>query len=337
MATRSYFAALMCGVILLTLKTATAAETPRAVFLTTSIEFGRVVQGEVVERAFPVTNEGNAPLTLKFSAVSMPGLKVRYQRSVAPGEQTKITLTLDTSGSKGEVRGQVLFRSNDPAQPETFLSLVGTVAPPVEILPHPAVYFSVYPGESLERSVTFVNNQDSPVNVLSLEKQGQHFDARLETVEAGRKYKVHITVPEKVEPGRYRERVLLKTDASEGKAYPVAVNVFVKPDLFVFPDLITYGTVSTASLRQQPELLNLLRKTLVVQKRAGNFRITSIQSTVPFLELTQTPTNQSQKFQIVVGLVPDRIEPGKIDGTITIKTDDPAFPELVIPVKGEFK
>ena len=44
-----------------------------------------------------------------------------------------------------------------------------------------------------------------------------------------------------------------------------------------------------------------------------------------------------QKFRFDVGLDMDRIVPGHIDGTIIIKTDDPEFPELVVPVRGEIK
>jgi hypothetical protein len=182
-----------------------------------------------------------------------------------------------------------------------------------------------------------VNNQDHPVKVLSLAKQGQHFEARLETVEDGKAYKVHVSVPDGVAPGRYREALLIQTDALDGKVYPVAVNIFVKPDLFVYPDAVTYGEVTIADLRQQPALLGLLRKTLVLQKRDGDFRITSIQSTLPFLDITRTPENESRKFQIDLNLAVDRLSPGKVDGTVTIRTDDPEIPEFVVPVRGMFK
>lgn len=337
MAKRFHLAGLLCGLVLLAFEAAAGTQDPRAVLPATDADFGRAVQGEVIERAFLVKNEGAAPLTLKFRAISMRGIKVKYQRSVPPGEQAEVVLTLDTSGMTGEVKAQALFEFDDPARPQAILTLAGVVVPAIEILPYPAVYFSFYPGETLERSVTFVNNQDHPVKVLSLAKQGQHFEARLETVEDGKAYKVHVSVPDGVAPGRYREALLIQTDAPGGKVYPVAVNIFVKPDLFVYPDSVTFGEVRVADLRRQPALLDLLRKTLVLQKRGDDFRITSIESTLPFLDITQTPDSESRKFKIDLDLAVERISMGKVDGTVTIRTDDPEFPEFVVPVRGEFK
>ena len=55
------------------------------------------------------------------------------------------------------------------------------------------------------------------------------------------------------------------------------------------------------------------------------------------MDIQQDPPERGQIFQFDVGLDMDRMVPGKIDGTIIIKTDDPEFPELVIPVRGEIK
>ena len=65
--------------------------------------------------------------------------------------------------------------------------------------------------------------------------------------------------------------------------------------------------------------------------------ITSVTTDVPFLDIQQDPPERGQIFRFDVGLDVDRIVPGVIDGSIIIKTDDPEYPELVVPVRGEIK
>jgi len=60
-----------------------------------------------------------------------------------------------------------------------------------------------------------------------------------------------------------------------------------------------------------------------------------VSTDVPFLLIGQDPTAQSQIFRFDVGLVVDRLKPGKIDGSVRILTDDSDFPEITLPVRGE--
>ena len=40
------------------------------------------------------------------------------------------------------------------------------------------------------------------------------------------------------------------------------------------------------------------------------------------------------RYQITVSVLPERLQPGPIRGSIIIKTNDPEFPQLVVPVEG---
>ena len=72
----------------------------------------------------------------------------------------------------------------------------------------------------------------------------------------------------------------------------------------------------------------------MASKRHGGFRITSLSTDVPALRLQQSPAGSSQFFQLRVGLEPERLSPGTLDGVIRIGTDSEQFPELTVRVRG---
>jgi hypothetical protein len=221
-----------------------APEAPRAVFPVTSQDFGTVLQGEKIVRDVPLRNQGSAPLTIEGGDLSMPGMKARFQRVIGPGEAAKITLEWDTSGVTGEVRAEAVFRFNDPAEPKVTLTLNGVAKPPIEIQPRPAVFFSVWTGESVERTVAIVNNEERPLHILGLEPDGKHFAASLRTVEPGKVYNLVVKVPPETPPGRYMEAVYLKTDHPTLSRLKIGVNVFVKAELYADPQVVDFGRVS---------------------------------------------------------------------------------------------
>jgi hypothetical protein len=44
---------------------------------------------------------------------------------------------------------------------------------------------------------------------------------------------------------------------------------------------------------------------------------------------------QGDRYQTTIQIAPERVQAGAIHGTITIRTNDPQFPELTIPVTGQ--
>src|SRR5262245_37049485 len=253
-----------------------ATESPRALFPVRSHDFGTAKQGKKLVHEFAVRNQGTIPLTIEGGELSMPGMKARFNRVIAPGEEARITLEWDTNDVKGEVRGEAVLRLNDPDQPTVTLTLSGVVKLPVEVRPFPAVFFSVWKGESAERRVTIVNNEERPLNILGLKPDGNHFVASLQTVEPGMTYSLLVKIPPETPPGRYTEAVYLESDHPALPRLKIAVNVFVKTDIYMSPEIVDFGVVSLEQLARASSLLEFLTQTLLVKKRQGEFEITSI-------------------------------------------------------------
>jgi hypothetical protein len=325
------------GMVLSGLASLAAEEGPRAVFPVKSHDFGTVRQGDKLVHAFTVRNEGPAPLTIDRADLDVSGLIVRLPRVLPPGGQSRITLEWDTGRVKGETEAEIVVHLDDPAEPRVTLVLKAMVKPPIDILPYAAAFFSVYEGETAERTVQIVNNEESPLRITRVEPDGRHFAATLKTIQPGKIYELVVKVPQNTPAGRYMEAVYLQTDHPTQSRLKVAVNVLVKTDPFVDPPVVDFGQVSLDELTRAPKLLDLLTQKFTIRKRRGEFRIKSIVSDVPFLEIKRMPAGRSALFQIDVGLVRERIQRGDIAGSIRILTSDRKFPKLVVLVRGEVK
>jgi hypothetical protein len=167
--------------------------------------------------------------------------------------------------------------------------------------------------------------------------EGDHFTAKLVTQKPGKVYKVVVTVPPDVPPGRYTGFVNVNTDSARFSRIRLGVNIFVRTKIYTFPDAVAFGAVNLAQLQADPSLVTSLIEWFLVKKHVGKFKIKSISFDVPGLEFTQTPKGESSTFRVDVELSKGHLQPESLDGKIRVLTDDPAVPELIVPVSGEIR
>jgi hypothetical protein len=293
--------------------------------------FGTVKQGETITHSFVIRNTGSAPLKMARMELSEQGITARIKPMIPPGEEGQVTVRWDTGRVKGDVSGEVVLHFDDPMQSPIVLLLKGVVKPALEVLPSRAVFLSVFKGESIEQNVTIINNEERPFVITRLEPRGQHFLAELRAVNPGKVYELVVKVPQETPPGRYRETLDVHTDQPWRSPIKIAVNVIVKTELYFFPDSVDFGTVSLADLARTPSLIESITQTVLVKKRQGDFEIKSVTSDLPFFRIRQGPAGRSGTFRIDVSLDRDKLRPGKMQGSLRVRTDDTEFPELVVP------
>src|SRR6476660_5929090 len=98
----------------LPLAAAIAAESPKAVLAERRFDFGTVKRGDKLIHKFPIRNEGSAPLNLERGELSLPGMNVRYRKTILPGEEGTVTVEWNTDPVKGKQEGEILVYCNDP-------------------------------------------------------------------------------------------------------------------------------------------------------------------------------------------------------------------------------
>jgi hypothetical protein len=262
-------------------------------------------------------------------------MTARLPEKVEPGSDGTISLEWATDRVQGSVRGVAVVDTNDPRARSLRLVLTGTVHGPLDIEPVPAVFLSAFRGEDVRRELTLRSNQPGPVTMRLHARDGEHYVANLETVQPGRSWRLTVKPAPGTPPGRYEETLTIESDDPAIGRQRLAVHVFVKADVYANPDVIHFGEVPLRQIREQPEAARLLEQLVMIKKREGTFRIRGIRSDVAALDLRATPASrESRSFRIDAGLRPERLEPGSIDGTIWIDTDDPEFPHVTVRVHG---
>lgn len=106
-------------------------EIPEMTFESTELEFGKVLDGDLVEHTFEFVNTGKAPLIL--SAVE-PSCGCTVPKSwpknpVLPGETGKIEVTFDSKNRVGKINKTITVIANT-APANTILKLTGEVVGP---------------------------------------------------------------------------------------------------------------------------------------------------------------------------------------------------------------
>src|SRR5262249_8267268 len=206
------------------------APAPKAIAEDVFWDFGRVESGVALEHKFALRNTGSAPLRIENVQLSDKEVKVRIPQSIPPGETGELTAHIDTQSVAGAWKWGIVLQTNDETRPVVAYNIAAYVYAPLEVDPL-QLFFSLYDDETAEKDITITNHQVAPLAITGVEKKGSHFTAALSTVEAGRKYRLRVTVPQSVEPGRYLEAVRLQTDDPKQPALQVSVNVFVKRDV----------------------------------------------------------------------------------------------------------
>lgn len=308
---------------------------PIAIVETPRLVFSDVMRGELINETFTIKNVGDSMLRFEGVEMSHTGMKIRVKQVVEPGAQIEAVIEWETHGIAGDMQGVAALLTNDPMQPRIELVLEGKIIPPIQVLPRPAFYLSQFQGEHTTTTFTIQNNQDKEIKIEKLEQLGEHFEAQVEPVTEGRQWGLIVSIPAETPVGRFQEALKIHTDDKENKTIYVQVNVLVKPEVFVNPDVIDFGRLSQSRIDSNPSMLEFLAQTLVINRREGTMIIKDIQNPLPFIEVDLIPDGPSSAFQLAIRLTDELAEIGRFDDQITLITDDPEHAEIDISVRGE--
>lgn len=299
-------------------------------------DFGAARQGEKVSAVFTIRNSGSGDLVLGTPEISGAGVAtVRMRGRIAAGRTGDVAVTIDTNVLSGDVRMGVAFATNDPDRPRVELSVKGRVKPLVEVVPPSAVSIVAFRSDPAEGAVTIVNNDDVPLRITGVDPGSGLFRAELGTVTEGAAYRLRIVSSAAAPPGRHEGRVVVRTDNRRAPELPVVVKLLVRDRVYASPDEIDFGKVRREDLSQATKPVAPRTQSVLVRRRAGDGLRVEIDGAVPFVRVVAGPAADNTACRLDVVLVPENLAPGKSDGTLRVRTNDPEFPLVAIPIRVE--
>lgn len=286
-------------------------------------DFGQVYPDMVAKHSFVLTNQCDRVVRILDIHSSCGCAKaVASSTNIAPGQVSLLEVEMNFKGRRGRQAKAIYVETDDPTNRIVRVEFNGVVIVPIEAQPE-GVHFGTLATEgNAEREVLLTAVGTNQFRVTSLTASSSQFQASLDVVEAGKRYRLRISSPGPRSLGSTTSMVRVETDNPRMARLDIPVAAFVTGDIVPAP-----GTLLLV-----PSVTNEPRSAWVnLWSPSGKaFKITQVD--LPGTGMTNT----------VRVLTPDRsrIEVKtwgaltNLDGkTIKVHTDLASMKEVMIPLR----
>ena len=287
-----------------------------------------------VAHAFYFHNGGNDTIQVGRIAVTPPLRVEKVISKILPNQDGELILSLGTPRELGEYEGaiEVSFKNKDLAPVR--IAFTGKITPVIEVLPVPAFFVVTTRDRTNSGTLEIVNKDVEPLKIMEVQQPSSRYDLKLATVEDGRRYRLTLVMRPDAKPGREIENITLLTSSKKQPRIVIQANTFVRERVYTFPENIDLGVIKISELKSNPGLTNLLNQTLMVYQEGGKgFEVTA-RTDLDVVKLESERSKLGDREEIQLQVAVNRLAPGPIKGSIRIKTNDPDFPALNVPVQG---
>ncbi|HSQ36094.1 MAG TPA: DUF1573 domain-containing protein, partial [Candidatus Binatia bacterium] len=146
---------------------------PALKFKNTTMDFGEVESGRIININFEFENPGSDLLIIK-NIIPACGCTTTAlsKREYRPGESGTITSQFNTSGYNGKVVKTITVTSNDPEQAEIRLTIRGTIVnkdvAQADLKPERLVFDKVTVGKTYTRKLNLSNSGNSDLRIIEI-------------------------------------------------------------------------------------------------------------------------------------------------------------------------
>jgi hypothetical protein len=307
------------------------AAQPKAQLATNKFDYGDRLPGVLPPAVFTVTNQGDRPLLLRPQPCC--GIKVSGAESpIPPGTTRRLTLIAPHPLGEGLFRKTVQVLTNDPNIPELQLEVVAMGKSPIQLFPGDELTFPLNAEFVPPQTVVLRSNDEPELKITAIRSSTPYVHCK----------EVPAVLQEGEEPGRHRAVEI--TLAADTPATPFEAVVVLDTTCKRRPQvkLRVYGLSATAVTAQPPRLdfdpigkdENSGARVVVLTRTSGPFKILAATASDPRMKVDVHPDSSGMFAELLATFQPGS-QRGPFRGTITICTNDPERPRVVIPFSGE--
>lgn len=298
-------------------------------------DVGTVAQGDVVEVDFALVNEGDETLEIKAVRPTCGCTVADFDRQIPAGKTGHVKAKLETRDFSGPISKSILIMTNDPTEPTVTVVIKTTVHPYVEVLPRALVRFNAVQHEPMVQKITVAaaeENRDFKVTGVSSSVPFLNTEVRplskdeLLAGKSPQQYEVSLSLEDDAPIGPVNAEIEIATNHPKAQKVPVKVFGVVRALLGVTPSQVQFGSVAA---KTKPG-----RNLILVNNRSGGAKVElrSVSVDDPAFAAEVVTIEAGRRYQVTVTIKPDA-SPGPRDAVLTLKTSDPEFPELEVPVR----
>jgi hypothetical protein len=293
---------------------------------------GMLAPGPQLRFVFPIENTGTAPLEITQVNPGCHCLSTEYDRRLAPGAHGSIRIIFDSGGRRGTIEKHISVETNDPESARVMLTVKAVLHDPVEVTQGEDVTVPLSPGTSAEQELMLRSYENKPLQVTRVVCSSPTTAARmldrdqiLQRVPGSpdRFQIVQLSFPASAADKAFDETVTIYTNSAGRPRITVRLYGVPRSAVTASPPRLYFGPVASTGGGPIMRVISLFR-------RRGGFKVLSVDAPDAHLRVTVTPDPSGTLSDVVV-VYGGGWKPGIVEGTITIHTDDPQRPTILVP------
>lgn len=309
---------------------APCAAHPRAQVTLTRHDYGERLPGLLPPVVFPISNRGDAPLVLR-PRPCCDIIVTGAEKPVPPGATRRLVVRA-AHLREGMYRKTVRVLTNDPSASELQFQLTATGRSPIQLLPGDQLSFPLNAEIQQGQRVELRSNDEPDLKISSITCSASYVQCQevphllKEGQEPGRHHDVQVNLTPEAPKTPFEALVLIRTNCKRRPEVKLHVYGVSGEAVTAQPPNIYYEPID----KSEPNAYRLLMLT----RAKGPFKVLEVTPADPRMKVTIRMDPSGTYGELLATFWPGR-ERGPFSGTITVRTDDPERPELVIPYSGD--
>lgn len=300
-------------------------EGPALVFDIPRQDIGQQKPATSTEVNLRFRNPGTAPIVIQEVKAGenlevVPG----YPTSLPAGGIGEIRVKTAVPEKPGTFTRTLTVRSNDKEKPTQEVTVVGTSKAYIEVMPANGVMFSRNTRtHGIPSLATILYNGPGKVEFGKPVSSSPKFEATVEPIAGGPYSKLIVKALPPFEVGEHKATLTIPTDCKQQPSIEVPVTLTMPQRIEVVPPAVVL-----------PPATHLQQARVTIRNNGDkSLNILGFSSSSDKLRTQFFPEQDGMSYRLQL-TVPPQAEFTKAGGeTITIRTDDPEFKEIVIPVR----
>jgi Protein of unknown function (DUF1573) len=306
-------------------ETGSPADAPHVELAERDLKGGTVDPGTKVPFDFVVRNTGTAPLEILAVKPTCGCVVASFDRTIPPGGTGGIHAELNTISRQGEVRKNIDVTTNDPRSPHLVLTVRAIAREVLRVEPGFELLVPLDAGKIANQPATLRSLEGQRFRILSAESNVACVQAQPLESDAGTERHVRLTVLTSAPDRPFEALVTLKLDHAKIPEVILRLRGFPRQPIAARPERLYFGAVSD----EAP-----VTRDLFLVRTDGPFRVLGVEIKDPRLSTKVVDMPGGKGCDLIVTYRGGG-KRGPVKGAITIRTDDPHYPRIVVPFTAE--
>jgi hypothetical protein len=259
----------------------------------------------------------------------------RFDRTIPPGGEGKISLELKTKGYQGNVHKSARVTTNDPERGQITIGMKGKIWVAITMDPRYANLVGVL-GDPIETVVNLRAQKEAPLKIdMTSISIPEKIAVEVVQVEKDQSYQVKIINKVEVQTA-YNGEVKLSTNYAEKPEVLIRVRGNIRPLLEVRPKAINMGQMSQERIEQLTKAIKpFSRPATIILNKGNDLQIEKLELEKSLFTASFRELHPGRMVHIIVEPDFDKLKKGKNQDRLKIYTNQKDYKILEIPVTFE--